>query len=290
MTIDTSVSAAALPPAATPSARRLGAVLARARDVVTWRLVMPLRHPRRRVRVGEFQVEVHRVGEWIARQLITTGGYEQREIAAMCALVRPGDTVLDVGANIGLHTLHLSRAVGPTGTVHAFEPDPANAALLRRNVERNRCPNVVVHPYGLGPEAAQHRLYACKGNKGFQSLASSEWSTSEVVVDIKRAGDVLVGVEAQLMKLDVEGAEPFVLAGFATWPSTIVFEFVPAQLRAMQEDPTGFLQAFLDRGYALRPIGGAEAPDLVDDALAFTTLADRTGDDYNVVARLPSVA
>lgn len=282
--------AGGMPQALDAAPGRATALVARARDLLTWRLLMPLRHPRRIVRVGAFDVQVHRVGEWIARQLITTGGYEQRELAAMCALVRPGDVVLDVGANIGLHTLHLSRAVGPTGTVHAFEPDPANVALLRRNVERNGCTNVVVHPYGLGPEPARLRLYACKGNKGFQSLAKVEWSTSEVLVDIKRASDVLQGVQARMMKVDVEGAEPFVLAGMTDWPPIIVFEFVPAQLRAMQEDPTRFLQSFLDRGYALAPIGGAGAPEAVDDALAFTALADRTGDDYNVVARVPSAA
>ncbi len=265
---------------------RVRAVGARGLDLLQWRVLMPLRYPRRRVPVGEFSVRVHRTGEWIARQLITTGGYEQHEIAVMCDLVHPGDTVLDVGANIGLHTLHFSRAVGPTGTVHAFEPDPANLAVLVDNVTRNGCTNVVVHPYGLGPEAAQHRLYACKGNKGFQSLAKVEWSTGEVVVEIKRAADVLAGVDASFMKVDVEGAEAFVLRGFDTWPPVVVFEFVPVQLRAMGEDPVAFLQGFVDRGYALTPIGGAEAPAVVEDPAAFCALAERTGDDYNVVARL----
>lgn len=289
MTDDTEVEGELGRPAGSHARRSLPSP-ARVRELVTWRLVMPLRHPRRLVRVGEFEVRVHRVGEWIARQLITTGGYEQHELEVMCGLVRPGDTVLDVGANIGLHTLHLSRAVGPHGTVHAFEPDPANLALLRRNVEHNGCHNVIVHPYGLGPESAEHRLFACKGNKGFQSLAKGEWSTEEVLVRIEPASVVLAGVEARFMKLDVEGAEPFVLAGFAVWPPIIVFEFVPAQLRAMDEDPAHFLQAFLDRGYELRPISGLDAPERVDDAAGFAALASRTGDDYNVVARLPSAA
>ncbi len=267
----------------TSTPTRLPAALRRAQDLLVWRVVQPMRHPTRTVKVGEFKVRVHRVGEWIARQLITTGSYEREEIAALCALVRPGDTVLDVGANIGLHTLHLSRAVGPTGIVHSFEPDPANVAVLRDNVERNGCTNVVVHPYGLGPADAQHRLFACAGNKGFQSLARLEWSTSEIVIDIKRASDVLAGIEIDAMKVDVEGAEAFVLAGFETWPPVIVFEFVPAQLRAMGEDPVAFLQSIVDRGYSLAALGTDAAVAVEPES--FTALADRAGGDYNLVAR-----
>jgi FkbM family methyltransferase len=48
----------------------------------------------------------------------------------LCSFVKLGAVVVDVGANFGLHSLYLSRAVGPQGTVIAFEPDPDNYALL----------------------------------------------------------------------------------------------------------------------------------------------------------------
>jgi FkbM family methyltransferase len=255
---------------------------ARASEILVWRAAMPLRHPRRIVKVDGFEVRVHRVGEWIARQLLTTGGYERREIEVLCSHIAPGDTVFDVGANIGLHTLHLSRAVGPNGTVHAFEPDPSNLALLRFNLARNGCDNVVVHPYGLGPADEQRILFECKGNKGYQSLARSEWSTGEIPIEIRRADDVLAGIEASVMKLDVEGAEPFVLAGFAEWPPVIVFEFVPAQLRGMGEDPRAFLDAFLARGYRLELITETGTEEVTPSEM--TTRAERTGDDHNLIA------
>jgi FkbM family methyltransferase len=250
---------------------------------------MPLRHPTRTLRVGEFTVRVHYVHEWIAQRLITDGGYEAAEIATMCALLRPGDTVLDVGANIGVHSMHLSRAVGPTGIVHAFEPDPANVKLLRRNLERNGCANVVVHPYGLAAEGGAHTLFLCRGNKGLQSLVRMEHSTSEITIDLRRAADVLSGVAPRAMKLDVEGAEALVLDGFDEWPATVVFEFVPAQLRAFGQDPRSFIQRFIDRGYVVSLLG-EHADDTPLDPSAVTALADATGADYNPVARRAATA
>ena len=51
--------------------------------------------------------------------------------------VKKGDNVLDVGANIGYFTLMLAKLVGPTGKVFAFEPDPRNISLLKKNIETN---------------------------------------------------------------------------------------------------------------------------------------------------------
>ena len=257
-------------------------------DRVRWRLIMPLRYPTRTVRVGGFRVRVHRVGEWIARQLITNGGYEQGEIRTLCALIHPGDTVLDVGANIGLHTLYLSRAVGPTGIVHAFEPDPANVALLRHNLARNKCTNVVVHPYGLSTNSGTHTLYGCAGNKGFQSLVRMPWSTDEMTIELRPGREVLAGVTAHAMKLDVEGAESLVLESFDEWPPVIVFEYIPEQLRMMGEDPAAFLQRIVDRGYTLDQL--AEDGHHPVTPVAMTELADDTGDDYNLLARRVVVA
>lgn len=69
----------------------------------------------------------------VARPLLTGDAYEPEETAAILRLLPQGATFLDVGANIGVFTTLASRAVGPGGLVIAFEPDPANRAILRRN-------------------------------------------------------------------------------------------------------------------------------------------------------------
>src|SRR5437868_11811919 len=81
-----------------------------------------------RATVGEFTVRFDARDKVIAKYLIAYGGYEQPCIDLLCSYIRPGDVVLDVGANIGLYTLCMSRAAGAAGRVLAVEPDPDNLA------------------------------------------------------------------------------------------------------------------------------------------------------------------
>jgi hypothetical protein len=68
---------------------------------------------------------------------ILTNRFEPGVATALQQLIRPGQTCLDLGASIGFHTLTLAHAVGAGGIVHAFEPDPGKAALLRDNLTAN---------------------------------------------------------------------------------------------------------------------------------------------------------
>jgi len=75
---------------------------------------------------------------------LADGTYESEELDDFLSHVPREAVVVDIGANIGIWSVLMSRAVGPGGTVLAFEPSPANAALLRANLDRNGCENVVV--------------------------------------------------------------------------------------------------------------------------------------------------
>src|SRR4051812_28062579 len=70
-----------------------------------------------------------------------TTGYEPQYVAVFKELVRAGNTVFDVGANIGFYSVLFSRWVGPAGKVLAYEPDPANVKLLQHNLTLNGCRN-----------------------------------------------------------------------------------------------------------------------------------------------------
>lgn len=79
-------------------------------------------------------------------KLLETNGYEVDVEMMARAAVTPGMTVANIGANIGYFARLLSNLVGPSGTVHAIEPHPDNAALLRQNVNGN----VIVHECAVG--------------------------------------------------------------------------------------------------------------------------------------------
>ncbi|MCI4369246.1 MAG: FkbM family methyltransferase, partial [Thermoplasmata archaeon] len=81
-----------------------------------------------------------------------------------------GGTFMDVGANSGYFTLLASARVGPTGVVHAFEPNPEAVARLERNLKLNGCKNVVVHPVALGAHAGRVTLRRSLITDGMNSV------------------------------------------------------------------------------------------------------------------------
>lgn len=158
-----------------------------------------------------------------------------RKITWICArVVRRGDTVLDIGANIGLVTFVLASLVGETGHVHAFEPIPRLQKLIEQAIRKNGASNVTLHRVALGSENGNLELTIPKGNLGQASLAPVRTSphAEKISVPVVRLSSLLtpdtVGT-IRLAKIDVEGFEPEVLKGAAdliskTPPDTILFE------------------------------------------------------------------
>ncbi len=86
-----------------------------------------------------------------------TGLRERAERRLIAREVKPGMVAVDVGANLGVHTLALARAVGPAGRVLALEPDPANFRLLARAVTEARVAQVTLHPTSVCSRARSRR-------------------------------------------------------------------------------------------------------------------------------------
>jgi len=138
--------------------------------------------------------------------------YEPATWARLMAEVRPGDTVVDVGASVGLYTLGFARRVGPTGRMVAFEPDPASADILAAHVALNRFEDRVT----VRREAVtdQDGAVAFEAGREVEShvvagdLAAGAFSVPSVKLD-----SVFEGTQVAIVKVDVEGAEKAVLDG-----------------------------------------------------------------------------
>lgn len=143
--------------------------------------------------------------------------YEDRFQAAMLGCIRPGDTVWDVGANVGFYSKKFSDIAGSSGKVFAYEPSPAN--LQRLNAALASLGNVTVVPVALGE---------CEDVVGFEQGNDPLGATSRIVDKAVKAsekkdkvhmssGDHLVssGVAAipNVIKIDTEGFELEVLRG-----------------------------------------------------------------------------
>lgn len=148
-------------------------------------------------------------------------------------LLRRGDTVLDIGANIGVTTVAMASFVGTGGHVHSFEPNPVLQDMLRRVIARNQFGNVTLHPMALGSADGELELRVPKANFGMGSLVRHANPDDAVhSVPVRRLTDVIAeeGIKSiRLIKIDVEGFEADVFSGAGevlsqTKPQAILFE------------------------------------------------------------------
>lgn len=151
----------------------------------------------------------------IGRSIFNTGLWEPEVSEVVESIVKPGMTVIDVGADIGYYTLLLARLVGPSGKVLAFEPIPAAKAYLDFNVELNHLDAVQTFPVALfdksGEALLEDPLRASRINPGKKTAAGNDIAVSLVVLDESWP---TYGIErVDFVKIDVEGAELNVLKG-----------------------------------------------------------------------------
>ena len=126
------------------------------------------------------------LNDYIGKAAFYVGDLDRKVTEIIKRIVRPGDHVLDIGANLGVVTLHLAKLVGKGGVIHSFEPNPRVADLLIRSIERNGLENVRLHTCALGAEAGTLSLSFPGNNTGQATLttvrSSDAWSRVEVPV------------------------------------------------------------------------------------------------------------
>jgi len=201
---------------------------------------------------------------------IVRGAYEGEELAYMRRVVGPGDVVVDAGANVGLFTVTAAAAVGPTGHVHAFEPQDDAAALLERSVAENRFGDrVTVHRAALGDAPGRVSLVVqpaglSRGGAHITPAGGVPDGWTARPVDVIRLDDAGVRRPVKFVKLDVEGAELLVARGAqdllrADRP-VVMAEINPRQLGLVSGCSAEQLVAeFADLGYRATDLGGDPA-------------------------------
>ncbi len=164
------------------------------------------------------------LGSWMRRDpgdrlnLAVHRIYEPLDTAFVGRVVRPGDTVVDVGANIGYYTCYFARLVGPAGRVVAFEPAPDLIGILRDNVAFNGYSNVMLENKAVTDKTGPLTLYMEEGrpedNRIFKD-AQDPACRSEHTVEGVRLDDIpfLRDHPPAFIKMDIQGAEIFALRG-----------------------------------------------------------------------------
>ena len=205
--------------------------------------------------------------------------FEPEILAALQRWVRRGDTVVDIGANIGYFTAHLARLVGADGCVHAFEPDPANFALLAENMRANKLTWVQLHQAAVGAQAGQATLHISEYNGGMHRLYDSVCCTGPGLdVAVRTVDQLLAGSRIDLIKIDIEGYEPAALMGAqaclrANPEMKIVSEYCPASMLEAGGLPSAMLNWLREQGFGPHELNGVavDIDELLQDALRYET-------------------
>lgn len=191
---------------------------------------------------------------WDWKLEMILGRYEKETTELFKRIVKPGMVVVDAGAHIGYFTRLFARLVGPSGRVCAFEPDPDNFALLKQNTVRY--PRVQPFVIALSDKSQHIEFYRHPTKTGSHSLIPQVESMEKIVVLAESLDSFCHRVEVHhidIIKIDVEGAEPQVLNGMQRLRQNnpdmkIVIEFQPENLK----DPAALfaqLQKYLSVEY-----------------------------------------
>jgi FkbM family methyltransferase len=194
-------------------------------------------HWRERVRTIPMPIRLPFGAWWI---------FEKSELAFVEGYIKPGMTVLDLGAHHGLYTLLASKRVGASGRVFAFEPSQRERKSLSQHLFLNHCHNVAVESLALGKENAKVDLYVVEEwAAGCNSLKPPDVpaKTSRTPVQVRRLDDWLnehkVG-KVDFVKLDVEGAELDALRGAEDFLTRVPRPVILAEIQDIRTAPWGY--------------------------------------------------
>lgn len=191
------------------------------------------------------------------------GVWEPAITAIYRAALKPGDVVVDIGANVGTHALLAAHLVGPTGRVHAVEASPWIHARLRQNLATNGVTNVQTYNLAATDVPGTVSVYLHDDrNLGGTTIVATEaerlGAAQEAVVEGRPLSQIVPLEElraARLIKMDVEGAEWLVVQGMRDVlpllraDAEILCEVNPAALRQLGGSLDELLALFAGAGF-----------------------------------------
>lgn len=199
--------------------------------------------------------------------LVASGLLEVPVQETMRRLLRPGDVLYDVGANVGFFALAGARLVGPAGVVYALEPVPDNAAAIRAAAELNELPNIEVLERAAGRVAGHERLLLVEDRSWSRIERYGQHARTEDALEVEVVAiDDLVAEgrlrPPQLVKIDVEGAELDVLAGLRE----TIARYRPAIVCELHGTGPAFVELMDELGYATSSLDTRQPPVGVPDS------------------------
>jgi FkbM family methyltransferase len=191
--------------------------------------------------------------------------FDGEELGGLSRYIRPGSTVVDIGANVGFTSVYFSNVVGASGLVLAFEPDPIAGEIFKYNLDRCHVNNVRLFQFAIGKRDGEAEFYQNPSNRAdnrmnqdtvmapnairmmvpIRSFSSIAQQNTELVKDVS------------FIKIDVQGYEMFVIEGMSDWLASVkekpvlFIELWPYGLRKAGTSIVALLNAIEGLGYVV---------------------------------------
>ena len=198
-------------------------------------------------------------------QAFYLGTYDRCLVYLVENVVKKEDTCIDIGAHTGYVTLQLASQVGGKGQVLSFEPDPRSRGILAQNCSRNGFSNVRIYGFAVGAVSGYCDL-KLSSQLGWSTLFPNEVAGETVVSEVRvpiysidqlrERGMMKLDLDRlSFMKIDCEGAEPFVLEGMRNMlrlsSPLIWIEVNKGSLRAAGSSASAVVGTLLELGFGV---------------------------------------
>lgn len=238
-------------------------------------------------------------GETLSEQLSQKGYHVQNDINLLRQFLTEGSSFLDLGANIGWYTIIGSMLVGPTGFVHAFEPDDRNMNMLKSNIDINKLTNVYTYKCAVLDEDKTINFYSNPENYGDHSIASStyqrcfqvnqDFANPHVIhgrsVDSIFQDEIEEFTNVGLIKIDIQGCEGPALRGMKRMlhyhRPPILLEYSPAHIYAADSSPFEIFAFIENHKYTPFVVLPREKNPVELHPLTITSLFEETAKHHN---------
>ena len=177
-------------------------------------------------------------------------------------IIKNGEVLVDVGANIGYFTLLMAKLTGPKGKIFSFEPENNNFELLNKNVKCNNYQNIVLEKKGVSDHNGSNKFFLSSKNTGMHSLQKINDDVKEIKIDVIKLDDYFTTLglikKISFIKIDVEGAEFQVLNGMKMILKNdnlkLLIEFIPEHLEKHGTNPSDVLKILENNNFKLYQI------------------------------------
>jgi len=211
--------------------------------------------------------------------------WEQLEVDWMAEHLSGGMVALVVGANVGYHTIGVSRAVGSAGRVIAFEPDDFNCQLLKCNLALNNIQNVCVIQSAVGDYSGTTEFTTHESNAGDHRSYRRLGAPAESVLEkpIVRVDDLEIARRVDFVLSDTQAFDHRVIGGMSKLIlrdlPLMLLEFWPEGIRELGDNPEAIIEMYKQLPYTMEIL---EEPSINSGSLSqeFVSFASSTAGSY----------